>query len=625
MDFKLSSEEISDINSDIEIKISSEESDDDIIRQLDLKDIRRKNELKLYDQGSSDDIELRHTMTNQQKSETKVQKLQSDNTKLIFENQILQNHIDQLVTSKSAAEYELKQRKTLDRENNESQENLIQNLSIENVQLKRRLNNAQETIESQAQEIAKLSKEHKELQNNTFVEIQNLKNQNQTLKRQSNTTKQNDSSNTKLLNQLQEKISNQADKIMDFQKHLAALTSLLQLEDVEADQLWIKIMDIFSSAKTAIERNTKLEAENQKLNQDLKIAIDEINNMKKPQKLPTKSTDELNITLQKLLREERKANEENSILIKKLKQKTAITNIITNRFCQLYKQVDELHAALQRKPKASGLRSLILTVMMLRHFTTKPCNESTIAGAFTDSFDSLFKSKNLNIDCKFKWLRLAYTRLIEDLVHSQADLQVSEEKRNHLKEKLIKMRSDINSNTDISSHYENKIRIMRQKIESLKSDNSAMIHPSVYEGVVKSLDDELARSSELQNKCLELEEMVADKNTKICELNRTIDELSINLHNTNASCTDLKNQMMEYDAEKEILEKLVKGKSKDILALERILSRQENYRFSTVQHLNLLVRKESQTSTTIPLGEKCIKIGRPTALGENINPAFIYN
>lgn len=631
--FNDSSQEPSELNTDIDLKISSEQSNEDFTKESEPKEENIKSISEDSKEYSSDDTktytkDITFNKSQIKSTNDKVQKMQFKQSRLMTENQVLHNHIDQLVTSKSAAEFELKQLKLQDKEINESQENMIQNLSIENTQLKRKLDDAQETIESQAQEIAKLTKEQKEMQNATFNEIQSLKQENRKLTRKQKLQTQNaaNKEENEIIKKLQEQNEKNLDKIVEFQKHLAALTTLLNLQNVKSEELWIKIMDEFALGRAAKERNAILEQENAKLKSDLKISLEELENIKKPTKTSSKQADELNSVLQKLLHEERKINKENCIQLNKLHEKVKFSNIFAQVLCNVYKQVNDLHAALQRDQNKNKFKSLIFTTICIRNLLSKNNSSIEETTVIHNTFDAFFKKNcDKNIDCKFKWLRMAYTRLTEDLVHSQADLQTSEEKRNHLKKKINQMKLEITQNTDNSSHYEKKYRAMRQKIDTLKAELNSMIQPSLYESTVKSLDQEIARSSELQGKCIKLEETLTERDNEIVILKREIDTLHVTINTVNANLENVKNQMKEDDAEKEILELLVKGKSKDILALERIVARQENYRASVTQHLNLVTRSLLPHIPSAVLGDKCIKIGKPTALAENINPAFIYN
>ena len=108
--FNDSSQEPSELNTDIDLKISSVQSNEDFTKESEPKEENIKSISEDSKEYSSDDTktytkDITFNKSQIKSTNDKVQKMQFKQSRLMTENQVLHNHIDQLVTSKSAAEF----------------------------------------------------------------------------------------------------------------------------------------------------------------------------------------------------------------------------------------------------------------------------------------------------------------------------------------------------------------------------------------------------------------------------------------------------------------------------------------------------------------------------------------
>ena len=154
-----------------------------------------------------------------------------------------------------------------------------------------------------------------------------------------------------------------------------------------------------------------------------------------------------------------------------------------------------------------------------------------------------------------------------------------------------------------------------------------MVSPALYETAMKSLDEETKRGIELQGKINELEQEIKNYEEKLEENNKFVENTNIKFNTANINISKMSDDIKAKDKENETLQRLLKVKTKEILALERVVNRQNSIQVTKQNELDMIVNtKSNQLSNSIqfdPFTKAKVRIGVQSGLQNQINRAFL--
>ena len=570
--------------------------------------------------------ELRKQVENHQKSIFEFQQIASKSNDLMKENDALQDNLTDLVASKSIAEFQLQQMQKEQRSLTDGINEKQTSLQVDNNILRQQLQMAQQRIIDLEDTVNKLNQESiiiKQDQEKGKEEIERLTAKTNAEKAISATNRE-----IELLAKTQKEVEQQAIVIIEYQKQFRALAQTLDIKltgSMHDD--WRAIIDTVVDIKYIAGRVTQVEAENQRLENDKKIAVDELNAIqsRRTSKSSSFHEDGVKEALQRMLHQERQVNEENSELIEKLKSKASYASIIENALHYTITQINDLHAAISNTYQG-GFKTLIFTVILARKFVNK---NDLVAGV--NGIKMMFGNKSSSsFEGKIKNLRIAYSRLTEDLILAKADLEKSEEKRKKLKEKVVAYQQLTITTNDSTSKYEKKCRGMKRKIEDLQKEIESMVTPALYESTVKSLEEENKRSQQFQITIKQLEESNRMMEREIQEMKLAAENADVKLNTAKANIQKLSNDIASRDKDNDLLQRLLRVKSKEIISLERVVHRQESIQATNENEIKLLAGSNSSHSVSNVISFDPYSLSRPrlnsqSGAKESINKAFICN
>ena len=420
----------------------------------------------------------------------------------------------------------------------------------------------------------------------------------------------------------QKELEEQNILIMNYEKQMKSLAKVLEIQMTGTEADWHNIIDHTFDCKYKAMKVQQLEIENERLNNDLKITLEELNNLQEKRESENKEepNDGVKDALQKMLHHERQQNIENSSLIAKLRAKVFYARVIENAFHKTINQINELHSAIHHS-HINNFKTLIFTVILARQFSLKKQ-----PGITFDSSNTIFGKNSVSIDTKMRDLRAYFSKLTEDLILTRSDLQESEGKRKKLKARIdAYQQMKENSN---ETKLEKRCRKMKRQIDDMQREMDQMVTPALYENAMKSLDAETNKVIELQAKINDLEDLIRKYEIQADEDKKTVDNATIKLNTANMNMEKLSENIKNKDKENEALQKLLKVKTKEILALERVVNRQSSMQITKQNEFDMMVGTKSKQSLTNiiqfdPFTRAKVRIGVHSGLQSQINKAFI--
>ena len=162
----------------------------------------------------------------------------------------------------------------------------------------------------------------------------------------------------------------------------------------------------------------------------------------------------------------------------------------------------------------------------------------------------------------------------------------------------------------------------------MQREMDQMVTPALYENAMKSLDTETNKVIELQGKINELEDIIRKHEIQAEEDKKYVDNATIKLNTANMNMEKLNEHIQTKEKENEALQKLLKVKTKEILALERVVNRQNSIQFTKQNEFDMIVGTKSQQSLSNiiqfdPFTRAKIRVGVHSGLQNQINKAFI--
>lgn len=272
---------------------------------------------------------------------------------------------------------------------------------------------------------------------------------------------------------------------------------------------------------------------------------------------------------------------ENKILknqLAKMKLRNHFTYIIDRQNSSFSKQLNELHESVFETDN-TNIRSIFLSVIFAQRLIRVFRGPSVV----DFSALSVFKGReSYSPEIKLRDLRNKFVQLTQDLLVSKQDWIDSENKIKSIKLELKQANKNIKKSESGNDNYSKQILLLKNRIMELQQELSTLISPDQYEKIREEL--EIYKSKQIMNTNQKISDPAYQK--VLIEENH-----------------QLKETISEYEKEIESLNLLLKEKTKEILALERVNNRHKN------------LEKTSKSSFT------CLSVENQFLNDEFVNPS----
>lgn len=480
----------------------------------------------------------------------------------------------------------------------------LKQLNIDYERQKQRANDL-----SQNQEISEKSKEDNAMQ------ISTLQFENQELKAKADLQE-------KQLKNFEEAKKNLKEKELLFDHIELERKSISNDLGVEPDPIegpWTNMHERILSAIQTENLAKSIQSQNEKLKARLKAALDVTNNdsAAKQQQKEEEEDQYVSALKSSLDGAQKRINElDEKIANLEFQRKFSSSIEITNS--KLMKEVAKMHLTLH--PELTNVRALVLSVIM-----AKRISKMKVSNSYRDEKAlSIFKGRPIYSPIgMIDDVRKSFRLLTQELVDCKSGLVQAIKDREKYSTENQTLSVQLNTHKDENKIERKRTRFLKKRIIEMQQELALLVPSEEYQEACRAVQT-------LQEKLIAAKQQHAELNQKINDLNKQIEETKSDksLVETKLSqyvdiSNDMKLQLKQSLKEIETLHILLEEKNKEILALERVVSRQKSLeKTASVAFANLKLGEESEIQFE-PKIETATLCNQEPAYSLNINPAFL--
>lgn len=402
----------------------------------------------------------------------------------------------------------------------------IESLNQKLRSLKNDLNDKSKKLQREKQKVKIVAQRFNSLKD----KYENEKNQNQELNRELQKNKNSKSLSIQKLN----------DKLKEFQKVINNQNSILNHVESERRKIYellgVRYENVNESWSNILGACTALQEENEKLR--LRINSQE--------------EGQLRISNQRF-------GNENKVLanqLAKMKLRNHFIAIIDKQNSSFAKQLNELHESVFETDN-TNLRAIFLSVIFAQRLIRVFRGPSVV----DLSALNIFKGRSFySPELKLRDLRNKFVQLTQDLLIAKQDWIDSENKIKSIKLELKQANKHIEKSENGNDNYSKQILLLKNRILELQQELSTLISPDQYEKLREEVEVYKTKHDQtVTQKTFDpvYQKMIIEENNQ------------------------LKEAIVEYEKEIESLNLLLKEKTREILALERVNNRHKNIEKTT--------------------------------------------
>ena len=491
----------------------------------------------------------------------------------------------------------------------------------ENIRLQAQLETSALKIEKQEKEIVDLEEKMNVSNEQSRREINKLLRENEKLRAHL----QSMAKKVEKMKELQEKLDQQGDLIDHIELQKDAVADLLEVENDELAGKWNNMV-------RGIERLIKNSAQadalrkvNDKLKKRLDVALEELQRITpvQPQK---EEDDRLVRALQESLHQAKSEVEVLNKQLEKMKQRVVFARLIDRYNSAVTKQIGELHDSVFCKDKAQ-MRSLILAVL----FAKRIIRVSKSDAVFDPHALLVFYGKPEDAaECKIRDLRGKFTEITQDLMVAKQDLIDTNKQRRSVEDRACEIESKNLDNETLIKIGQGQVASLKSRLLELQQELSTLVPPERYQDLEKRMAIVQTKNEALEVEIDNLKSEIKQRTKIIRDLSVGMEEMAVKARARTKSEKKIRRMYTQKEEELESLQSLLREKTKEVLALERLVMRQKEIEKTTETNFNCLAVENRQLQQQVIAAQ----LQRPDLTDTNtllpnggimsmVNPAFL--
>ena len=455
----------------------------------------------------------------------------------------------------------------------------------ENIRLQAQLETSALKIEKQEKAIVDLEEKMNMSNEQSRREINRLLRENEKLRAHL----QSMAKKVEKMKELQEKLDQQGDLLDHIELQKDAVSDLLEVENDELAGKWNNMV-------RGIERLIKNSAQadalrkvNDKLKKRLDVALEELQRITpaKPQK---EEDDRLVRALQESLHQAKSEVEVLGRQLEKMKQRVVFARLIDRYNSAITKQIGELHDSVFCKDKAQ-MRSLILAVL----FAKRIIRVSKSDAVFDPNALLVFYGKPEDAtECKIRDLRGKFTEITQDLMVAKQDLIDTNRQRRSVEDRACEIESKNLDNETLIKIGQGQVASLKSRLLELQQELSTLVPPERYQDLEKRMAIVQTKNEALEVEIENLKSEIKQRTKIIRDLSVGMEEMAVKARARTKSEKKIRRMYTQKEEELESLQSLLREKTKEVLALERLVMRQKEVEKTTETNFNCLAVENRQ-------------------------------
>lgn len=512
--------------------------------------------------------ELNNKLSAQTEEIEKLKQASLLSTSSIPEKQTVDKNNQDQFTSLSVQIQKLEEQLTQSKNESQSiQDELnaqIASLENEKASLEKRLEKASAKVIKQQVKINNLSDENKSISSSTMEFSNQMEKENQQLRSKAKTYRKQKQAYEEQLQQMQSMMQHvelERDSIAD----------ILGIEPDDISQHWEKMTKKVEQLTNDVSSVNELKSQNEKLQKRLNAALEDSRKPSSASKTQFKNQDSYISSLQTNLKAARNEIQAKNKILARNAIIFALNQAIERMNHDILGHINNLFFSLTGEINIS-LRPIILAIIMINRFARLNKIESESDPTALQVFGEI---SSFPLRTKIDIIRNKFTSLTQELLL----LKQSVKENNVLMENLIEERDvaqiTLRSNSDEMDINRKKMKYLKKRMLELQTELSSLVSPEIYNDVCSSLEIVERKNKDLEEKVKELE-LEIDKRTELERtMNERVEKYQISADQSSKIAHQTRAQYAAKEEEIERLKLMLKDKTKEILALERLVHLQE--------------------------------------------------
>lgn len=354
-----------------------------------------------------------------------------------------------------------------------------------------------------------------------------------------------------------------------------------------------------------------------------------------PKKSLSNEFQESDTYLEKVLEEVKslkKAKDQLENQLEQYKYVEKFSSRISNIYALLVRQIDDIHDSIIGF-KSTKMRPVILSILFARRFLLFSKNDTINDETALQIFGGRL---NFAADTKLSEIKEKISILCEDLYDAKKQLAYYTTLSKQAEEENGQTQFELQNSSDRLVLATKQLKYLKIRMSELQNELSTLIPSDVHNNTVEELSKTKKKNQKLKKQISHLQQELEKQLKYQKELKKEFNQQEWDSSRKLQDYNDLKDQLLSKEHEFEVLKTMLNEKNKEVLALERLISRQKtkslskSYNFmpySTPGHSSegIDIRKTSNTPYATKKERKVIAAldNTPTGLASIVNPTFL--
>ena len=493
----------------------------------------------------------------------------------------------------------------------------------ENVRLQAQLETSALKIEKQERAILDLEAQISTINEQKQREINKLMREIEKLR----ASLQNTAKKVEKAKELQEKLDAQSSLIDHIELEKDAISDLL---DIDSDALAGKWHNMAAQIERLIENSAQADAlrrANEKLKKRLDVALEELQRPVATSHPQKEEDDGLVRTLQTSLHQAKSEVDVLTKQLQKMKERAQFAGLIGRYSSEVTKQLGALHDSVFARDKAQ-MRTLVLAVLfakrMIRVYKSDAVFDPRALLVFSGKEEE-------SADCKIRDLRGKFTEITQDLLVAKQDLLDTHKHTREVEDKATEIESKNSDNETLIKIGQGQVASLKARLLELQQELSTLVPPERYQDLEKRMEIVQTKNQALETEIEHLKSEIKQRTKMIRDLSLGMEEMAVKARARTKSEKKMRVMYTQKEEELESLQSLLREKTKEVLALERLVTRQRelektaetNFNCLAVENRQLQQQVISSQSDKHETGELSTLLPNGGGIMGMVNPAFL--
>lgn len=404
------------------------------------------------------------------------------------------------------------------------------------------------------------------------------------------------------------------DLVIHCEEEMTNICDTLGITPCQLNGEWNSICEKCSELQVIKESVDQVKAQNVKLQKRLMAVVSDRrkSNNSQPNSAMNEDDECLAGVLQSV-RDLRDKLDEKDKIIKQLRYQSLFSAHIVEQYATTCQKIEALHSSVFAGPQSMSVRALFLAVIFARRMDTyrkmQAANDPTALSVFIGRLHYAPDGQLMKIGQKI-------IGLTNDLVDAKQKVAELTDNAKLSQSEIDTMTLQIRTNKDKAEIGAEKVKHMKQRIIELEEELATLVSTEVHDSVCAKLEQTQSEARKLKKAVLKYAKELESRDEVEQALRDRIEEVQLAAEQESARVEEISGRLLLQEKQREALELVVKEKTKEILALERLVSRQRERAAVENTSINLMAvenRTLFQKSKDEPEG----------ALAGRINPDFL--